>query len=205
MTVARLLVFAASLRRDSWNRKLMQLAADLAREAGAEVDLAEFREFEMPLYDADSARFRGSAGRPELARRIAAADGLMIASPEYNYSLPGRSRTRSTGSRDASRCRSAGRAGSCSRRRTAQVGGIRGLWQLRIPLEGLGVLLHPDMYALPWADKSFGTGRALNDAERQDRLAAMVEGIWRWRGSWRRAELGDRNRHAAEAAPGRSA
>ena len=55
-----------------------------------------------------------------------------------------------------------------------QVGGIRGLWQLRIPLEGLGVLIHPDMYTLPWADKAFGPDGRLIEAERQDRLASMV-------------------------------
>ena len=49
----RLLAFAASLRRESWNRKLLGLTVDFAREAGAEVDIAEFREFDMPLYDAD--------------------------------------------------------------------------------------------------------------------------------------------------------
>ena len=52
MTI-RLLAFAASLRRDSLNRKLLALAAEAARRAGAEVDLAEFREFDMPMYDAD--------------------------------------------------------------------------------------------------------------------------------------------------------
>ncbi|MEA2712769.1 MAG: hypothetical protein QOK27_730, partial [Gemmatimonadales bacterium] len=86
----RLLAFAASLKRESLNRKLINLAVELAREAQVEVDLADFREFDMPLYDAD---LQNSAGFPEgaqeLARRIEAVDGLMIASPEYNYSLPG--------------------------------------------------------------------------------------------------------------------
>ncbi|HWB43338.1 MAG TPA: NAD(P)H-dependent oxidoreductase, partial [Gemmatimonadales bacterium] len=49
----KLLAFAASLRTGSWNRKLIAVAVELARHAGAEVDLAEFREFEMPIYDAD--------------------------------------------------------------------------------------------------------------------------------------------------------
>jgi hypothetical protein len=39
----------------------------------------------------------------------------------------------------------------------------------------LGLLLHPDMYALPWSDKAFGPDGRLIEAERQDRLAAMVQ------------------------------
>jgi chromate reductase, NAD(P)H dehydrogenase (quinone) len=49
----RILAFAASVRTGSLNRKLIRLAAELARDEGAEIDLAEFREFEMPLYDGD--------------------------------------------------------------------------------------------------------------------------------------------------------
>jgi NAD(P)H-dependent FMN reductase len=56
-----------------------------------------------------------------------------------------------------------------------QVGGIRGLQKLRIPLEGLGVLLHSDMYTLPWAEKAFGPEGRLIDQERRDRLAKMVQ------------------------------
>ena len=48
-----ILAFAASLRRSSLNRRLIALAAEFAREAGAQVDLAEFREFELPIYDGD--------------------------------------------------------------------------------------------------------------------------------------------------------
>src|SRR5574337_1588095 len=86
----RILAFAASLRRGSLNRKLITLAAEVARAAGAEVDLAEFREFELPIYDGD---LDASAGLPpggaELKRRLEHAAAIVIATPEYNYSIPG--------------------------------------------------------------------------------------------------------------------
>ncbi len=56
-----------------------------------------------------------------------------------------------------------------------QIGGIRGLWQLRIPLEGLGVVVYPDMYALPSAGEAFEDGGRLREPDRQQRLAAMLE------------------------------
>jgi NAD(P)H-dependent FMN reductase len=173
--VPRLLAFAASLRRASWNRKLIELAADLARQEGAEVDLAEFREFEMPLYDADLHAAAGfPRGASELASRVAAADGLMIASPEYNFSLPGTLKNAIDWVSRVKPMPLRQKSGLLLSASTSQVGGVRGLWQLRIPLEGLGVFLHPDMYVLPWADKAFGPDGRLTDAERQNRLAAMV-------------------------------
>jgi chromate reductase, NAD(P)H dehydrogenase (quinone) len=175
--VLRLLAFAASLRRESWNRKLLGLAVDLAREAGAEVDVAEFREFDMPLYDADLLTLSGiPAGASELARRLVAAEGMLLASPEYNYSLPG---TLKNAIDWVSRIRPVpfrGKSTFLLSASNGQIGGVRGLWQLRIPLEGLGVLVYPDMYTLPWADKAFGPDGKLIEPERQARLASMVGG-----------------------------
>lgn len=173
----RLLAFAASLRRASSNRKLIAVAADLAQQAGVEVDVAEFREFEMPIYDADLQASSGfPAGTEEFARRIRAADGLLLSSPEYNYSLPG---TLKNAIDWVSRLRPVplrGKSAMLLAASNGQFGGIRGLWQLRIPLEGLGVFVYPDMYALPWADKAFGPDGRLVEQERQDRLAAMLQG-----------------------------
>jgi chromate reductase, NAD(P)H dehydrogenase (quinone) len=84
------LAFAGSLRKASLNKKLVAYAADLARARGAEVDLLDFADVAMPLYDGD---LEASTGLPEgalaLRRRIAAAHAVIIASPEYNVSLPG--------------------------------------------------------------------------------------------------------------------
>jgi chromate reductase, NAD(P)H dehydrogenase (quinone) len=67
----RLLAFAASLRRESLNRRVLHLAVELARKSGVEVDLAEFREFDMPLYNAD---VQNSAGFPAGALRDGPSD-----------------------------------------------------------------------------------------------------------------------------------
>ena len=103
-------------------------------------------------------------------------DGLLLASPEYNFSLPG---TLKNAIDWVSRIRPVplrGKTAFLLSASNGQVGGIRGLWQLRIPLEGLGVLVYPDMYTLPWADKAFGPDGKLIEPERQARLAAMVGG-----------------------------
>lgn len=77
---------AAVLRKGSFNRKLINLAADIMRDDGHEVDLADFAEFDMPFFNGDIEETPD--GARELSRRISEADACVISIPEYNYSLP---------------------------------------------------------------------------------------------------------------------
>ncbi len=184
----KILAFAASLRRDSWNKKLLALAVEQAREAGAEVDHADFAEFDLPLYNADLHMESGlPPGGKAFYDRILAADGLMISSPEYNYSIPGTLKNTIDWVSKARPQPFIGKTGLLLAASPSAVGGIRGLWALRVPLEGCGVLLHPDMFALALADKAFtpegklvdeGMGRRLQKAVR-----AYVEMGERMRGA----------------------
>jgi chromate reductase len=85
---ANIIAFAGSLRKESFNRKVLSTAVAGAREAGATVTLADLRDFPMPIYDAD---WHAENGVPpamrELRKLMMAAKGLMIASPEYNTSI----------------------------------------------------------------------------------------------------------------------
>jgi chromate reductase len=173
----RLLAFAASLKRESLNRKLINLAVELAREAQVEVDLADFREFDMPLYDADLQNSTGfPEGAQELARRIEAVDGLMIASPEYNYSLPGTLKNAIDWVSRMKPMPLRGKHGVLLAASTSLVGGSRGLWALRVPLESLGVMLLPDMFALAQAPQAFDEHGKLKDPELRERLRKLVHG-----------------------------
>lgn len=172
-----LLALAASLRTGSLNRKLLLVAAARARAHGVEVDLAEFREFMMPLFDADLQQREGfPEGALRLGARVAAADGLLLASPEYNFSLSGPlknaidwvSRLRPMPLR--------GKSAFLLSSSNGPHGGIRGLWQLRIPLEGLGVFVHPDMFILPLGTEAFGADGALRDPKTAERLETMLTG-----------------------------
>jgi NAD(P)H-dependent FMN reductase len=88
MTQAKILAFAGSARKDSWNRKVLEVAVAGARDAGAEVELVNLRDYPMPIYDAD---WHADHGVPEkmleLRKLMMAANGLLIASPEYNASI----------------------------------------------------------------------------------------------------------------------
>ena len=76
-----------SLRRGSFNRMLLRAAAEAA-PAGTVIEPESIRD--IPLYDGDLEEEQGLPRSVErLKNRIAEADGLLIATPEYNNSMPG--------------------------------------------------------------------------------------------------------------------
>ena len=86
----RFLVFSASLRRDSLNARLAELAAAAIEAGGGDVDVAAMRDFDAPSYDQDVQRDEGfPPGAEEFRRRLEACHGFVVASPEYNASMPG--------------------------------------------------------------------------------------------------------------------
>ncbi|HEX5387464.1 MAG TPA: NAD(P)H-dependent oxidoreductase [Gemmatimonadales bacterium] len=171
----KLLAFAASLRRDSLNKRLIACAVQLACAGGVQVDLADFADFDMPLYNGDVQKESGfPPGAQAMAQRVAAADGMMISSPEYNFSLPGTLKNAIDWVSRMQPMPFRGKHGFLLSASTSLVGGIRGLWQLRIPLEGLGVTLLPDMFALAQAQNAFDDSGALKDPAAQQRLEKNV-------------------------------
>src|SRR5437660_1222862 len=85
-TSVSVLGFAGSLRKASYNRAALQAAVELAPP---DMRLETFDLRSIPLYDGDVE----AVGLPDAVRefraRIAAADALLIATPEYNYSMAG--------------------------------------------------------------------------------------------------------------------
>ncbi|MGE0450321.1 MAG: NADPH-dependent FMN reductase [Vicinamibacterales bacterium] len=155
----KVLVFAASRRAGSLNRTLAALAARVAAENGAIVDLASMQEFDVPSYDGDAEQADGiPAGAQELQRRLSANDAFIVASPEYNGSMPGLLKNLIDWT---SRFRPQpfdGRHGLLISASPSMVGGNRGLWSLRVPFEHLGSRIYPDMFSLSQAHKALAGG-----------------------------------------------
>jgi chromate reductase len=172
----RVLVFAASLRSGSLNEPLAALAAAVVREHGAIADRAAMADFDCPSYDADVERETGvPAGAQRLRDRLVAADGFIVASPEYNASMPGYLKNAIDW---VSRIRPQpfnGRQGMLLSASPSMAGGNRGLWSLRVPLEHLGARLYPDMFSLAQAHRAFDPAGRIAAPVLQERFERTIE------------------------------
>lgn len=162
------LLLSGSSRRDSLNFKLATLAAKVATEAGATVDLAAPHDFDVPGYDGDDESAAGiPAGAAEFRRRLLATDAFVLVSPEYNGSMPGVVKNLIDWT---SRFRPQpfdGRHALLMSASPSLAGGNRGLWALRVPLEHLGTRVFPDMFSLSMAHKALVDGDIADPALRQ--------------------------------------
>jgi NAD(P)H-dependent FMN reductase len=87
MRMGRVVGIPGSLRKGSFNSALLRAAAETA-PAGLSIEVASIGG--IPLYDGDLEEEQGSpAAVSELKELVAASDGLIIATPEYNGSMPG--------------------------------------------------------------------------------------------------------------------
>lgn len=112
---------SGSLRRGSFNTMLLNNAMQLLLE-GVTIEIASFAE--IPLYNADydlpAAKQRPQAVT-EFRNILSRADGLVIVSPEYNYSIPG-------GLKNAIDWASRGEDSPMLRKPVALMGATPGLW-----------------------------------------------------------------------------
>lgn len=176
----KILAFAGSLRRDSWNRKLIHVATEAARAAGAEVTLIDLADYPLPLMDED---LEAREGLPVNAQRLKALfkahDALLIASPEYNSSVPPLLKnTLDWVSREwqgeSGLVPYQGKVAALLAASPGAFGGMRMLPHLRQILNALGVLVLPGQFSLSHADKGFDDADGALMLKSPARLHALV-------------------------------
>jgi chromate reductase len=86
MSALKVIGLCGSLRANSYNRMALKLAGSLLPE-GVQFDIVEWRD--VPPFDSDVMAAGIPASVSTLAERIRQADGVIIATPEYNFTLPG--------------------------------------------------------------------------------------------------------------------
>jgi len=81
--MTRVVAVSGSLRDDSYTRRALAYAVRAARDSGAEAELVDLREYDLPLYDPDVGDTGDAA---ELKRTVREADGVVLGSPVYHGS-----------------------------------------------------------------------------------------------------------------------
>lgn len=177
----KILAFAGSTRVESLNKKLVRVAAEAARKAGAEVTYIDLKDYPMPLYDGDLEK---NEGIPENAKKfrelMKSHRGLLISSPEYNSSISGVLKNAIDW---ASRPVKGEPELSCFIDKVAclmsaspgALGGLRGLVTLRSILGNIKVIVLPNQVAVPKANDAFDEEGKLQDEKRQEAIEKLAE------------------------------
>jgi chromate reductase len=179
MAAPKILAFAGSLRRESYNKKLVKIAVAGAQAAGAEVTYIDLRDMPLPVFDED---LEAAEGLPANAKKFKdlfkANQGLLISSPEYNSSVsaafknaidwvsrpvPG----------EAPLYAFAGKVAGIMAASPGALGGLRGLVTVRSILGNIKVIVLPDQVAVPAASDAFNPDGSLKDAKRQQAVQAI--------------------------------
>jgi len=178
LNAPKILAFAGSARTQSWNKKLIRIAADRAREAGGEITLIDLRDFPMPLYDGD---VEASEGLPEKARAlkrlVIAHAGLLLSCPEYNSSIaPLLKNAIDWVSRPQPNEPHAfrGKIAGLLAASPGNLGGVRGLFTVRQVLTVLGTIVLPTQFALARAAEAFADDSSLRDLSHLAAVDAVV-------------------------------
>ena len=179
----RILVFAGSARRDSFNKKLAALAAARAREQGAEVTLVDLADYSMPLYDGDLEADDGiPVNAVKLRELMLEHDALLLSCPEYNGSMTPllKNVIDWTSRSDGSVGMSAAYKGKIAALLSASpggFGGMRGLVHVRAILSGIGVLVVPGDVSVSGAHSAFTDDGTLADPKLAARLDKAVANL----------------------------
>lgn len=170
-----ILAFAGSLRRDSFNKRLVKIAARAAEDAGAAVTLIDLNDFPLPLFNEDSEK---ADGTPEHASRLKELmvrhDGFLIASPEYNSSITGVLKnaidwTSRPAPGEPPLVAFRGKVAGLLAASPGALGGLRGLVHVRAILGNIGVLVLPEQVAVSRAFEAFADDGSLRDAKQQEK------------------------------------
>ncbi|MFO1241932.1 MAG: NAD(P)H-dependent oxidoreductase [Rickettsiales bacterium] len=172
----KLLCIAASHRPDSYNRKLIQLATEAYGKHGIEIDAPDYHALDLPPYD-DVMRESGNI--PERAHiikdRLSAAQGLLVASPEYNWSYPGSLKNIIDWLSHFRPIPFNGKTAFLMCATPSKRGGALCLSHLKIPLEALGVYVYPEVFTLSEATQAFDASGKITIPKASEQFYQLLE------------------------------
>ncbi len=172
----RILVFAGSCRKASFNMKLARIAHQLLRDKGAEATFIDLADYDMPIYNGD---WEAANGVPAKARELKALfkshQALAIASPENNSSVSSLLKntldwlSRPDGE-ESGLVPFKNKTALLMATSTGPFGGVRGLNHLRDCITRLGVMTLPSLITVPNAETAFTTGDDFSDVKQKNLL-----------------------------------
>lgn len=178
MTTPKIIALAGSLRKDSFHQKLINEAARFALESGAEVEMIKLADLAIPMFDEDLEAQGTPAGVQQLKDKLRAADGILLASPEYNGSITAvlknaidwASRTEQ-GAEPAF----ANKVTALYAASPGGLGGLRGLNHVRDILSGIGSLVLANQLAVPAIHTLLDDNGRISDPATAEKVASLAQ------------------------------
>lgn len=176
----KVLAFSGSLREHAFTKRVVKTAMQGAMNAGAHVDFIDLRDYPMPIYNGDLHEREGfDETALKFQKLLCEYNGFLIASPEYNASLPAALKNAIDW---ASRASDEFKMGEVFKGKVAAImtaspgafGGIRCLAHMRSILSVLGVNVLPSEIAVAKVHEMFdGNG----DAMTNDTMKYLLENM----------------------------
>jgi len=177
----KLLAFTGSLRKGSFNHKLVEHAADLARSRGATVTVVSLADFPMPIYNQDDEEAGGIPSAVLKFRDLMKeSDGFIIGCPEYNGSISAALKntidwaSRPNGDEKPLEC-FAGKVVALTAASPGGLGGIRGLDHVREILSNIQCYIIPGMVSVGSVHEAFGDDGNLTNERTRGMLDSLIE------------------------------
>jgi chromate reductase, NAD(P)H dehydrogenase (quinone) len=181
MSAPRILIIPGSLRTGSHNAKLAAVAAYEFAQAGVEVNRISLVDFPLPIYDGD---LQLKSGVPRnavnLKRMMAAHEGVLFVTPEYNASVPPLLKNAIdwiSRVQDPHEVRGEvfrNRAFAIASASRSQLGGARALQALRLILTACHANVIAGQLALAFADQAYDDMDRLKNQADIDALKELV-------------------------------
>jgi chromate reductase len=169
----KVLGISGSLRRDSYNTTLLRAAAELLPPS-AELELFDGLKAVEP-YDQDDDNGAGPVGARHLREAIEAADAVLIATPEYNSSIPGQLKNAlDWASRPKGENALWGKPAAVVGASTGMFGGVWSQAETRKVLGASGARVIEKDLPVGHADDAFAEGR-LADVELRERYVEILD------------------------------
>ena len=180
----KILAFAGSLRKESYNKKLVKIAIQGAQNAGADVTYIDLKDYPLPVYDQD---IEDSTGIPENALKLKKLmlehDGFLIACPEYNSSLAAAFKnvidwtSRPSAPNEVYLCCFIDKVVTLMSASPGALGGLRGLVAARTMFGNIFSLVLPKQKCISHADKAFDETGNLKDPTHQNDILNLGKGL----------------------------
>ncbi|MBL7994631.1 NAD(P)H-dependent oxidoreductase [bacterium] len=173
----KIAAIAGSLRKDSYNKKLLSNALSFLSDQ--ETDVIDLRSLSLPVYDFDMQADGFPNMVKELSARIKSADALIIATPEYNHGIPGGLKNAIDWISRSPEKPLNNKTAFIMGASTGGFGAMRGIYALRQTLLVFNIITLPQTVMVSFADKAFDENGKLKDEKILAQLKAGCDELVR--------------------------